>query len=77
MRTSAHSWSETILPSGIVSVLWSVFPLMMAVSGHLTIGDGVQAMGKTAIAQDIEPGKARPSLEVDEAGRIRPRDSSR
>lgn len=30
-------WSETILPSGIVSVLWSVFPLMMAVSGHFTL----------------------------------------
>lgn len=30
-------WSETILPSGLVSVLWSVFPLMMAVSGHFTL----------------------------------------
>ncbi len=28
-------WSETRLPSGIVSVLWSVFPMFMAVSGHL------------------------------------------
>ncbi len=27
-------WSETRLPSGIVSVLWSVFPMLMAVSGH-------------------------------------------
>ena len=26
--------SETILPSGLVSVLWSVFPLMMAFAGH-------------------------------------------
>jgi drug/metabolite transporter (DMT)-like permease len=26
--------SETILPSGLVSVLWSVFPLMMACAGH-------------------------------------------
>jgi drug/metabolite transporter (DMT)-like permease len=26
--------SETILPSGLVSVLWSVFPLMMASAGH-------------------------------------------
>lgn len=30
-------WSETILPSGLVSVLWSVFPLMMAGSGHFTL----------------------------------------
>jgi drug/metabolite transporter (DMT)-like permease len=28
-------WSETQLPSGIVSVLWSVFPMLMALSGHL------------------------------------------
>lgn len=28
-------WSEQYLPSGLVSVLWSVFPMMMAVSGHL------------------------------------------
>ena len=28
-------WSETRLPSGLVAVLWSVFPMMMAVSGHL------------------------------------------
>ncbi len=27
-------WSETRLPSGLVSVLWSVFPMIMAVSGH-------------------------------------------
>lgn len=27
-------WSETRLPSGLVSVLWSVFPILMAVSGH-------------------------------------------
>ncbi len=26
--------SETVLPSGLVSVLWSVFPLMMALTGH-------------------------------------------
>ncbi len=26
-------WTETHLPSGLTSVLWSVFPLMMAVSG--------------------------------------------
>jgi len=27
-------WCETRLPSGLVSLLWSVFPLLMAVSGH-------------------------------------------
>lgn len=27
-------WAETILPSGIVAVLWGVFPLMMAACGH-------------------------------------------
>jgi len=27
--------SETALPSGLVSVLWSVFPMMMAICGHL------------------------------------------
>ena len=26
--------SETVLPSGLVSVLWSVFPLLMAATGH-------------------------------------------
>jgi drug/metabolite transporter (DMT)-like permease len=26
--------SETILPSGLVSVLWSIFPLSMALTGH-------------------------------------------
>lgn len=26
--------AETVLPSGLVSVLWSVFPLMMAATGH-------------------------------------------
>lgn len=28
-------WSETVLPSGLVSVLWAVFPMMMALTGHL------------------------------------------
>jgi drug/metabolite transporter (DMT)-like permease len=27
-------WAETILPSGLVSVLWAVFPMMMAVCAH-------------------------------------------
>jgi drug/metabolite transporter (DMT)-like permease len=30
-------WSETILPSGLVSVLWAVFPMMMAVCAHLFV----------------------------------------
>lgn len=28
-------WTETRLPSSLVSVLWSVFPMLMAISGHL------------------------------------------
>ena len=28
-------WCEIALPSGLVSVLWAVFPLIMAVAGHL------------------------------------------
>lgn len=28
-------WAETRLPSSLVSVLWSVFPMLMAISGHL------------------------------------------
>lgn len=28
-------WSETKLPSGLVSVLWAVFPMLQAVMGHL------------------------------------------
>lgn len=27
-------WSETRLPSGLVSVLWAVFPMMQAIAGH-------------------------------------------
>lgn len=30
-------WCETRLPSGLVSVLWAVFPLMMAGAGHAWI----------------------------------------
>lgn len=30
-------WSETILPSGLVSVLWAVFPMMVAAGGHLVL----------------------------------------
>lgn len=32
-------WSETILPSGVVSVLWAVFPIMQAVAGHYFLPD--------------------------------------
>lgn len=31
-------WAETVLPSGLVSVLWSAFPLMMALLGHYVTG---------------------------------------
>jgi drug/metabolite transporter (DMT)-like permease len=27
-------WSETRIPSGLASVLWSIFPMLMAASGH-------------------------------------------
>jgi drug/metabolite transporter (DMT)-like permease len=27
--------TETVLPSGLVSLLWGVFPMLMAISGHL------------------------------------------
>lgn len=30
-------WAETILPSGLVSVLWAVFPMMVAVCAHLFV----------------------------------------
>lgn len=32
-------WTETRLPSGVTSVLWAVFPLLMAVSGHWFLQD--------------------------------------
>lgn len=28
-------WSETRLPSGLVAVLWAVYPMMQAIAGHL------------------------------------------
>ena len=28
-------WAETAIPSGLASVLWAVFPMMMALAGHL------------------------------------------
>ena len=37
-------WSETKLPSALVSVLWSVFPMLMAISGHFFLpGDRLRA----------------------------------
>jgi drug/metabolite transporter (DMT)-like permease len=30
-------WSETRLPSGLVSVLWGVFPLLQAAAGHVAL----------------------------------------
>jgi drug/metabolite transporter (DMT)-like permease len=27
-------WCETVIPSGLVSVLWATYPLMMALTGH-------------------------------------------
>lgn len=45
-------WSEQFLPSGLVSVLWAVFPLMMGVGGHLLLPgerlQGVQWLGLLA-----------------------------
>jgi probable blue pigment (indigoidine) exporter len=32
-------WSETKLPSAVVSLLWGTFPLMMAAAGHLWLGE--------------------------------------
>jgi drug/metabolite transporter (DMT)-like permease len=37
-------YAETILPSGLVSVLWSVFPLLVALAGHfITKAERLQA----------------------------------
>jgi drug/metabolite transporter (DMT)-like permease len=42
-------WSEQYLPSGLVSVLWAIFPLQMAVCGHFFLAGerlrGTQALG--------------------------------
>ena len=44
-------WSETRLPSALVSVLWSVFPMLMAVSGHLFLpGDRLRGRQWTGFA---------------------------
>lgn len=31
--------TETVLPSGLTSVLWAIYPLLMAVSGHWFLGE--------------------------------------
>lgn len=42
-------WCETVIPSGLVSVLWATFPLMMALTGHFVTRaerlQGVQWLG--------------------------------
>ncbi len=42
-------WTETLLPSGLVAVLWGVFPMMMAAMGHFFLpGErlrGIQWLG--------------------------------
>jgi drug/metabolite transporter (DMT)-like permease len=30
-------WGETIIPSGLAAVLWAVFPMLVAVSGHFLL----------------------------------------
>jgi len=30
-------WSETRLPSGLVSVLWAVYPMLQAIAGHVSL----------------------------------------
>jgi len=37
-------WCETRLPSGLVSVLWGTFPLMMAAAGHRFLGERVRPL---------------------------------
>jgi len=32
-------WSERVLPSGLVSVLWATFPMMMAASARFALGE--------------------------------------
>jgi drug/metabolite transporter (DMT)-like permease/lysophospholipase L1-like esterase len=38
-------WAETVIPSALASLLWAVFPMMMAVSGHLFLpGERLRGM---------------------------------
>lgn len=32
-------WAETSVPSGIAAVLWSIFPVLMAIAGHTMLGE--------------------------------------
>ncbi|HEX6885126.1 MAG TPA: EamA family transporter [Planctomycetota bacterium] len=41
-------WSETRLPSSLVSVLWAVFPMLQAVAGHLFLPGERLAGGQVA-----------------------------
>jgi drug/metabolite transporter (DMT)-like permease len=63
-------WSETILPSSMVAVLFATFPLMMAFAGHRFLGERlrpVQAAGfalgfvgvVTLFATDLQTGGPR------------------
>ena len=36
-------FTETVLPSGLVSVLWAVFPLMMGLAGHWLLDEQLRA----------------------------------
>ena len=39
-------WAETVIPSGLASVLWGVFPMMMAFAGHHFLpGERLDARG--------------------------------
>ncbi len=41
-------WSETRLPSGLVSVLWAVYPMMQAIAGHIGLRDERLSAGQLA-----------------------------
>lgn len=46
-------WAETVLASGLVSVLWAVFPLLMGVSGHYFLGERLGRLQILALAAGI------------------------
>lgn len=35
-------WAEQVVPSGIAAVLWGIFPLLMAASGYLFLGESLR-----------------------------------
>jgi drug/metabolite transporter (DMT)-like permease len=37
-------WTEQVVPSGIAAVLWAVFPLLMATSGHFLLGERLRPL---------------------------------